>query len=114
MVKSAKYIPHRGDIIWLDFSPQTGHEQAGKRPAVCISPKEYNKKVGLAIFCPITSNIKGYPFEVIMPDNCPVKGVILSDQVKNLDWPERSAEYICKLPEDKLSEVLCKLKTLIT
>lgn len=113
MVKSAEYIPHRGDITWLDFSPQTGHEQAGKRPAVCISPEEYNKKVGLAIFCPITSQIKGYPFEVIMPDNCPVKGVILSDQVKNLDWRERRAEFICKLSEDKLSEVLCKLMTLI-
>ncbi len=113
MVKSAEYIPHRGDITWLDFSPQPGHEQAGKRPAVCISPEEYNKKVGLAIFCPITSQIKGYPFEVIMPDNCPVKGVILSDQVKNLDWRERRAEFICKLSEDKLSEVLCKLMTLI-
>lgn len=113
MVNLNKYVPQRGDIVWLDFSQQTGHEQAGKRPAVCISPGEYNKKVGLAIFCPITSQVKGYPFEVVLPNNFPVKGVILSDQVKNLDWSERNVEFICKLPEDKLVEVLCKLDPLI-
>lgn len=113
MVKFNKYVPQRGDIVWLDFSPQTGHEQAGKRPAVCISPEEYNKKVGLAIFCPITSQVKGYPFEVILPKDCLVKGVILSDQVKNLDWSERNIEFICELPEVKLVEVLCKLDVLI-
>ncbi|UNC91340.1 endoribonuclease MazF [Candidatus Contubernalis alkaliaceticus] len=113
MVKLKKYFPQRGDIVWLNFSPQTGHEQAGKRPAVCISPKEYNKKVGLAIFCPITSQVKGYPFEVILPKDCPVKGVILSDQVKNLDWSDRNVEFICTLPEDKLVEVLYKLEALI-
>ncbi|MDW7651219.1 MAG: endoribonuclease MazF [Bacillota bacterium] len=108
-----KYIPSRGDVVWLEFSPQAGHEQAGHRPALCISPKEYNEKVGLAIFCPITSQKKGYPFEVQLPDSFEITGVILSDHVKNFDWKARNAKYICALSGDLLHEVLGKLRTLL-
>jgi len=107
------YVPAKGDVVWLDFSPQAGHEQAGRRPALCITPQEYNEKVGLAIFCPITSQRKGYPFEVPLADNAGVIGVVLSDHVKSLDWKVRNAEYLSSLPGKQLSEVLLKLRTLI-
>lgn len=108
-----KYIPEKGDMVWLDFSPQSGYEQAGRRPAICLSPKSYNEKVGLAIFCPVTSNKKGYPFEVGIPEGLPVSGVILSDHVKNLDWQSRTVEFICTLPQEIMDEVLGKLKALL-
>ena len=85
------YTPDRGDVVWLSFNPKAGHEQAGRRPALILSPKEYNRKAGLSILCPITSRIKGYPFEVAIPTECDLQGVILSDQVKNLDWRIRDA-----------------------
>ncbi len=107
-------IPDRGDIVWITLNPQAGHEQAGRRPALVISPAAYNEKVGLAILCPITSQVKGYPFEVSLPDGLPIQGVILSDQVKSLDWQGRQAEWIGKLPEAVLEEVLQKLATLIS
>ena len=107
------YIPNRGDIVWLTFNPQAGHEQAGRRPALVLSPAAYNGKVGLAILCPITSQIKGYPFEVLLPDGLKISGAILSDQVKSLDWKIRQAEFICKLTSDALDEVLQKLNALI-
>ncbi|PWH12837.1 MAG: endoribonuclease MazF [Anaerolineae bacterium] len=108
------YIPNRGDIVWITFNPQAGHEQAGRRPALVLSPSAYNGKVGLAILCPITSQVKNYPFEVIIPDGLKISGAILSDQVKSLDWRARQAEFICKLPESSLDEVLQKLGTLIS
>ncbi|HTG17989.1 MAG TPA: endoribonuclease MazF, partial [Blastocatellia bacterium] len=89
MVSRGTYSPDRGDIVWIDFSPQAGHEQAGRRPALVVSPGAYNKKVGLAILCPITSQVKGYPFEVALPDDLPIQGVVLSDQAKSLDWRAR-------------------------
>jgi mRNA interferase MazF len=107
------YVPQRGDIVWINFAPQAGHEQTGKRPALVISPLIYNKKVGLAVFCPITSQIKGYPFEVIIPDGNKIRGVILSDQVKSLDYNSRKAQFISKLPLVTTKEVLSKLRTLI-
>ena len=107
------YIPSRGDIIWFRFTPQAGHEQAGHRPALVISPRQYNQKVGLGLFCPVTSHVKGYPFEVKIPDNLMVKGVILSDQIKSLDWKIRKAKLICRLPNEVIEEVLAKIKTLI-
>ena len=107
------YVPDRGDIVWISFNPQAGHEQAGRRPALVLSPGSYNEKVGLAILCPITSHIKGYPFEVKIPDGLNVSGVILSDQVKSLDWKARQAELASRLPEEALEEVLQKLATLI-
>jgi mRNA interferase MazF len=100
--------------LYITLTPQAGHEQAGRRPAVVISPKSYNGKTGLAIFCPIISQIKNYPFEVILPAGLPVAGAILSDQVKNLDWRARNAELICALPTETISEVLQKLATLFS
>ena len=110
----AGYVPERGDVVWLSFNPQAGHEQTGRRPALVLSPKEYNGKVGLSILCPITSQIKGYPFEVSIPTECEVQGVVLSDHVKNLDWRIRNAEFFCKLPEDTVAETLGKLLTLLS
>ena len=106
MVETKKYVPERGDIVWITLNPQAGHEQAGRRPALVLSPKIYNIKSRLAILCPITNQVKGYPFEVHIPDNLPVKGVILADQVKSLDWKIREATLICKLPEETVSDVL--------
>ena len=114
MVKSKQYIPECGDIVWLTFNPQSGHEQTGRRPALVISPLLYNGKTNLAIFCPITSQVKNYPFEVKLPDDIEINGVILSDQIKNLDWKAREAVYICKLPKAQLTETLNKINTLLT
>jgi mRNA interferase MazF len=105
--------PDRGDIVWLSFDPQAGHEQAGRRPAVVLSPLAYNSKVGLAICCPITNQIKGYPFEERLPDGLGVTGVILADQVRSLDWQARQAQFIARLPADTLRRVLEKLDTLL-
>lgn len=107
------YVPGRGDIVWLAFDPQAGHEQAGRRPALVVSPAAYNDKTGLALFCPITSQMKGYPFEVALPQGLPVSGVILSDQLKSLDWRVRRAEYICSLPEDLMLMVLQRVNVLL-
>jgi len=107
------YLPQRGDIVWLTFDPQAGHEQAGRRPAVILSPAEYNGKVGLALLCPITSRTKGYPFEVKLPVTAPISGVILADQVKSLDWRARNAEYVYRMPEEVMREVQGKLATLL-
>ena len=114
MVETKKYVPERGDIVWITLNPQAGHEQAGRRPALVLSPKIYNIKSKLAILCPITNQVKGYPFEVPIPDNLPVKGVVLADQVKSLDWKIREATLICKLPEETVSDVLQKLETLLS
>lgn len=113
MVSGASQVPDRGDIVWLSFTPQAGHEQAGRRPAVVLSPAAYNGKVGLAVLCPITSRAKGYPFEVSIPDGLPVGGVVLSDQVKSLDWRARKAELAGRLPGHVVAEILEKLSTLL-
>jgi len=107
------YVPSCGDIVWLEFNPQAGHEQSGRRPALVVSPKAYNQKVGLALFCPITSQVKGYPFEVILPDEGSVTGVILSDQIKSLDWRARNAERIASVSKDVFEEVLAKILTIL-
>ena len=111
MVDEKAYIPDRGDIVWITLNPQAGHEQAGRRPAVILSPRAYNGKAGLAILCPITTQVKGYPFEVLIPANLAIEGAILSDQVKSLDWRVRKAELVCKLPDDTVDEALGKLGT---
>ena len=113
MVKKG-YVPQRGDVVWITLNPQSGHEQAGRRPAVVLSRGIYNEKVELAILCPITNQIKGYPFEVLMPDGLPVNGVILADQIKSLDWRVRNAEWICTLPSRVVVEVLQKLGILLS
>jgi mRNA interferase MazF len=114
MVSSKTYVPQRGDVVRITLNPQAGHEQAGRRPAVVLSPEAYNGKVGLAILCPITNQVKGYPFEVLIPPGLPVTGAILADQVKSLDWRVRNAELICTLPSRAISEVLQKLGTLLS
>ena len=108
------YCPERGDIIWLSFNPQLGHEQAGRCPALTLSPSPYNRKVGLVLVCPVTTNIKRYPFEVQLPDELKISGAILSDQIKSFDWKTRKAEYICKVPTDIIEDVLAKIATLLT
>jgi mRNA interferase MazF len=107
------YCPARGDLIWINFNPQAGHEHAGRRPALVLSPQPYNSKVGLVILCPITTKVKGFPFEVKIPDGLQVGGVILSDQVKSLDWKERRAEFACKAPPATVREALNKILTLL-
>ena len=111
MVKK-KYIPQRGDIVWLNFDPQSGHEQKGKRPAVVISPKEYNEKTGMGLFCPMTSKIKDYPFEVKI-ENKKITGVVLSDQIKSLDWKTREIEFIIKETSEKINEIIDKIGVLL-
>ena len=113
MVAGPVTVPQRGDVVWITLNPQAGHEQAGRRPAVILSPGAYNAKVGLALLCPITSQIKGYPFEVVMPPGLRVSGAILADQVKSLDWQARQAEFICALPPPTISEILQKVGALL-
>jgi len=107
------YIPDRGDVVWINMNPQAGHEQTGRRPAVVLSPYPYNAKVGLALFSPISTRVKGYPFEVILPKGFKVTGAILSDQVKSLDWKARNVEFFDKIPESITLEILTKLATLL-
>ncbi|MBI4636717.1 MAG: endoribonuclease MazF [Candidatus Rokubacteria bacterium] len=109
----AAYVPARGDVIWLQFNPQAGHEQAGHRPAVVISPSSYNRRVGLALCCPVTSQVKGYPFEVLLPPGLGVEGAILSDQIKSLDWRVRKARRIGNLPAEVLQETVGKILALV-
>src|ERR1051326_3048845 len=104
--RKGSYIPERGDAVWITLDPQAGHEQAGRRPALVLSPAAYNGRVGLALLCPITSQVKGYPFEVALPEGLAVSGVALADQIKSLDWRARKAARICEIPEDVIVEVL--------
>ena len=109
----ASFVPSRGDLVWLQFNPQAGHEQAGHRPAVVISPSSYNRRVGLAICCPVTTQVKGYPFEVLLPEGLGVEGAILSDQIKSLDWRVRKARRIGSVPPDVLHEAIGKILALV-
>ena len=111
MVSSA-YVPERGDLIWLNFNPQTGHEQSGQRPAIVLSPGKYNSKTGLLLACPITRQVKGYPFEVAVRTE-KIEGVVLSDQVRSLDWKSRRTSLIEKVPEENLAAVQEKLLILL-
>ncbi|MGB9868301.1 MAG: endoribonuclease MazF [Bacillota bacterium] len=107
------YVPDRGDVVWLQFVPQAGHEQSGTRSVLVISPKSYNGKVGLALFCPITSKVKGYPFEVLLPAGLKISGAVLADQIKSLDWKARQAQYICTVPGEVVTEVIGKIQALL-
>jgi mRNA interferase MazF len=113
MVKPRAYVPRCGDIVWITLNPQTGHEQAGRRPALVLSPHDYNIKTSLAILCPITSQVKGYPFEIVLPEHVPITGAILSDQVKSLDWHARKVELICRIPAGIVSQVVQRLRPLL-
>ncbi len=114
MVNPRAYVPQCGDVVWITLNPQAGHEQAGRRPAVVLSPQNYNSKTCLAPLCPSSSQIKGYPVVVPLPSGLPVAGAILSDQVKSLDWRARNTELICVLPTETTSDVLEKLLTLLS
>jgi mRNA interferase MazF len=113
-VSKTKYVPRRGDVIRLDFDPQKGHEQAGRRPALVLSPTDYNRTVGLAVICPITNEQKGFPWEVEIPVNDFVSGVVLADQIKNLDWRHRRADFVCTTDDDLLKDVIEKTFALLS
>ncbi len=112
MVGNKGYVPERGDIVWLDFNPQAGHEQRGRRPALTLSFRAYNEKIGLGLFCPITSKVKGYPFEVEITAGV-IQGAVLSDQIKSLDWMERNIEFIEKIDSAKLQEIIEKIEVIL-
>lgn len=105
--------PERGDLVWLQFNPQAGSEQAGHRPALVISPKSYNRKVGLALVCPITSRVKGYPFEVELPAGVDAQGAVLCDQLKSVDWRARGARRFSSVPDILLDEVTARILALV-
>ena len=107
------YVPERGDFIWIFFNPQAEHEQAGRRPALVLSPSAYNGVTGLAICCPVTSQIKGYTFEVAIPAGLDVSGVVLCDQIRNLDWEARQGTFLCQAPKTFVDEVLMNLGDLL-
>jgi mRNA interferase MazF len=112
--RKSTYVPARGDAVWITLDPQAGHEQAGRRPALVLSPAAYNGRVGLALLCPITGQVKGYPFEVELPPGLAVSGVVLADQVKSLDWRARTASRIDGVPEDVVAQVVRRLHPLLT
>ena len=109
----ARYAPERGELVWLDFDPPAGHEQAGKRPALVLSPKAYNQRTSLALIVPVTNRIKGYPFEVPIPSGHPVTGIVLADQAKSLSWQEHGAELVCAAPPAVTRETKGKLRALL-
>jgi len=108
-----KYIPDAGDLVWLTFDPQAGHEQRGRRPALVLSPRSYNAKARLAIACPITSQVKGYPFEVALPAGGTIEGVVLADHVKNLDWQARHVEFVERASSEVITDVRERLRVLL-
>lgn len=110
---TSRFVPDRGDVVWLRLDPQAGHEQAGHRLALTISPRPYNGKVGLALFCPITTQVKGYPFEVTFPVGSKTTGVVLADQIKSLDWRARRAKLFERAPGSVLEEVTAKILALV-
>jgi mRNA interferase MazF len=112
-VSAASYVPERGDLVWLTFDPQAGHEQAGRRPALVLSPAAYNRRASLALVCPITTQAKGYPFEVRLPAGLPLSGVVLADHLKSADWAARRATFTAKAPAGVLLEVTAKLRPLL-
>lgn len=108
------YIPAQGDVMWINFDPQAGHEQGGRRPAPVLSWKSYNNRAHLSVLCPITKQVKGYIFEVPVPSGSGVTGVLLADQVKSMDWTARDVEYICTLPVAIVEQVVNKITALIS
>jgi mRNA interferase MazF len=112
-VVARAYVPDAGDLVWLTFDPQAGHEQRGRRPALIVSPRAYNSKARLAIACPITSHVKNYPFEVALPPGGRVAGVILADHIKNVDWQARKVAFEAKAPAEVITDVREKLRALL-
>jgi mRNA interferase MazF len=112
-VSPARYVPERGDLVLLTFDPQAGREQAGRRPALVLSPAPYNRRASLALVCPITNQVKGYPFEVALPEGLSISGVVLADHVKSADWAARRAQFVVKAPSEVIAEVTAKLRPLL-
>jgi mRNA interferase MazF len=112
-VSSARYVPERGDLVWFTFDPQVGHEQAGRHPALVLSPAPYNRRANLVLVCPITNQAKGYPFEVALPDGLSISGVVLADHVKSADWAARRPQFVAKAPCEVIAEVTAKLRPLL-
>jgi len=112
-VVARRYVPDAGDLVWLTFDPHAGHEQRGRRPALILSPRIYNSKARLAIACPVTSQVKGYPFEVPLPSGGPIVGAILADHVKNLDWQARRIVFEARAPADVVTDVRERLRALL-
>jgi mRNA interferase MazF len=110
---SAAFVPEAGDFVWLTFDPQASREQAGRRPALVLSPRVYNARSGLALVCPITNQAKGYPFEVSVPSGHSATGVILADHVKGVDWKARRAKRLGHCPDEVVEEVRAKLAPLL-
>ncbi len=110
---NAPYVPSRGDIVWLNFNPQAGHEQAGRRPALVLSPKSYNETTGLALLCPVTTAAKGYPFEVLLPPGGDITGAVLSDHIKSLDWRARHADLATRTTPRVVDQVLQMIGVLL-
>lgn len=108
-----RYVPDRGELTWIDFDPQVGREQAGRRPALVLSPLRYNQASGLALVCPVTTRVKGYPYEVVLPGGLPVFGVILADHIKSLDWQARRLKRIGHAPPEVVEEVQARIATLL-
>ena len=111
--RGGRAAPDRGDVVWITLDPQVGHEQRGRRPALDLSPQAYNARVGLGLFCPITSQAKGYPFEVPLPAGLPVSGVLLADQVRSMDWRGRDARPFGRVPARVIAHVLRRLDALL-
>jgi mRNA interferase MazF len=112
-VVTRAYVPDAGDLVWLTFDPQAGHEQRGRRPALILSPRLYNAKTRLAIACPVTNHVKGYPFEVPLPRNGTIGGVVLADHVKNLDWQARRVQFAERAPSEIVTDVRERLRVLL-
>jgi mRNA interferase MazF len=112
-MKQVFFVPERGDVVLVSFAPRTGRRQTRRRPAIVLSPQAYNARIGLAIFCPIVTEVKGYPFEVLLPAGLPVQGAILADQAESFDWRALRAEQICALPAATVEEILGKLRALL-
>jgi mRNA interferase MazF len=112
-MKQVFYVPERGDIVWISTSPSEGQGRPGRRPAVVLSPQAYNARIGLAVVCPVSARIKGYPFEVPLPPGLPVEGAILADQAESLDWQAHRAEWICSLSAATVEHALGKLRALL-
>jgi mRNA interferase MazF len=112
-VVTKAYVPDAGDFVWLTFDPQAGHEQRGRRPALILSPRAYNAKSGLATACPVTSHVKGYPFEVVISSGGAVSGAVLCDHLKSLDWRERRAKFAAKAPDELLTDARERLRPLL-
>lgn len=111
--KPQNYVPDRGDLVWVSLNPISGHEQSGRRPALVVSPKIYNRKTGLCVLCPATRQAKGYPFEVAISGSDGDSGVVLSDHLRNVDWKARNIQFIQRVSDAELSEVVARIEALL-